>query len=94
EHYTQDFKVLALYGANRHQDASNLQDYDLILTTYALLPRDLELLKSQSFHLLILDEAQYIKNPNSKAAQAARDLNARQRLCLSGTPLENHLGEL
>ncbi|WP_122710779.1 DEAD/DEAH box helicase [Pseudomonas viridiflava] len=94
EHFTPDLKVLALYGANRHQDASNLQDYDLILTTYALLPRDLELLKSQSFHLLILDEAQYIKNPNSKAAQAARDLNARQRLCLSGTPLENHLGEL
>ncbi|WP_147470596.1 DEAD/DEAH box helicase, partial [Pseudomonas savastanoi] len=44
--------------------------------------------------VLILDEAQYIKNPNSKAAQAARNLNARQRLCLSGTPLENHLGEL
>src|SRR3546814_5056485 len=45
-------------------------------------------------HVLILDEAQYIKNPNSKAAEAARELNARQRLCLSGTPLENHLGEL
>ncbi|NAT30872.1 helicase, partial [Pseudomonas syringae pv. actinidiae] len=44
--------------------------------------------------VLILDEAQYIKNPNSKAAQAARNLTARQRLCLSGTPLENHLGEL
>src|SRR3546814_4853771 len=49
---------------------------------------------AQPLHVLILDEAQYIKNPNSKAAEAARELNARQRLCLSGTPLENHLGEL
>ncbi|WP_207810302.1 MULTISPECIES: SNF2-related protein, partial [unclassified Pseudomonas] len=64
------------------------------LTTYALLPRDLEILQPQSWSVLILDEAQNIKNPLSKAAQAARELNARQRLCLSGTPLENHLGEL
>ena len=94
EHFTPQLKVLALYGANRRQDAGELQDYDLILTTYALLPRDLELLEKQPFHVLILDEAQYIKNPKSKAAQAARQLRARQRLCLSGTPLENHLGEL
>ncbi|EPN61434.1 helicase/SNF2 family domain protein [Pseudomonas syringae pv. actinidiae ICMP 19079] len=94
EHFTPDLKVLALYGANRHQDAGNLQNYDLILTTYALLPRDMEMLEKQPLHVLILDEAQYIKNPNSKAAQAARNLTARQRLCLSGTPLENHLGEL
>jgi SNF2 family DNA or RNA helicase len=93
-HFTPQLKVLALYGANRHQDYESLQDYDLILTTYALLPRDVELLRKQLLHVLVLDEAQYIKNPNSKAAQAARSLNARQRLCLSGTPLENHLGEL
>ncbi len=72
----------------------NLADYDLILTTYALLPKDVERLAAQPLHVLVLDEAQYIKNPNSKAAHAARELNARQRLCLSGTPLENHLGEL
>lgn len=94
KHFTPQLKVLALYGANRHQDYERLQDYDLILTTYALLPRDVELLSKQLLHVLVLDEAQYIKNPNSKAAQAARQLNARQRLCLSGTPLENHLGEL
>ncbi|MDN5483611.1 MAG: DEAD/DEAH box helicase, partial [Pseudomonas sp.] len=62
--------------------------------TYALLPKDIEQLAALPLHVLILDEAQYIKNPSSKAAQAARELNARQRLCLSGTPLENHLGEL
>nr|WP_306470480.1 DEAD/DEAH box helicase [Pseudomonas sp. efr-133-TYG-103a] len=94
KHFTPQLNVLALYGANRHQDYQDLQDYDLILTTYALLPRDVELLSKQLLHVLVLDEAQYIKNPNSKAAQAARQLNARQRLCLSGTPLENHLGEL
>ncbi|WP_341963895.1 DEAD/DEAH box helicase [Pseudomonas sp. RC10] len=94
KHFTPQLNVLALYGANRHQDYDRLEDYDLILTTYALLPRDVELLSKQLLHVLVLDEAQYIKNPNSKAAQAARQLNARQRLCLSGTPLENHLGEL
>jgi SNF2 family DNA or RNA helicase len=94
KHFTPQLNVLALYGANRHQEYQNLEDYDLILTTYALLPRDVELLSKQLLHVLVLDEAQYIKNPNSKAAQAARQLNARQRLCLSGTPLENHLGEL
>ncbi len=94
KHFTPQLKVLALYGANRHQEYVSLQDYDLILTTYALLPRDEALLSKQLLHVLVLDEAQYIKNPKSKAAQAARALNARQRLCLSGTPLENHLGEL
>jgi SNF2 family DNA or RNA helicase len=94
KHFTPQLNVLALYGANRHQEYQSLEDYDLILTTYALLPRDVELLSKQLLHVLVLDEAQYIKNPNSKAAQAARQLNARQRLCLSGTPLENHLGEL
>jgi SNF2 family DNA or RNA helicase len=94
KHFTPQLNVLALFGTQRHQDFKHLQEYDLILTTYALLPRDVEVLSQQLLHVLVLDEAQYIKNPNSKAAQAARQLNARQRLCLSGTPLENHLGEL
>jgi len=93
-HFTQQLKVLALYGVGRKKHFERLAEYDLILTTYALLPKDVERLKTQPLHVLILDEAQYIKNPTSKAAQAARELDARQRLCLSGTPLENHLGEL
>lgn len=93
-HFTPQLKVLALYGAGRKKHFDRLADHDLVLTTYALLPKDVERLAAQPLHVLILDEAQYIKNPNSKAAQAARELNARQRLCLSGTPLENHLGEL
>ncbi|KIH85861.1 Superfamily II DNA/RNA helicase [Pseudomonas batumici] len=93
-HFTPQLKVLALYGVGRKKHFEQLQDYDLLLTTYALLPKDIERLKAQPLHVLVLDEAQYIKNPGSKAAQAARELDARQRLCLSGTPLENHLGEL
>lgn len=93
-HFTPQLKVLALYGVGRKKHFERLAEYDLILTTYALLPKDVERLKTQPLHVLILDEAQYIKNPTSKAAQAARELDARQRLCLSGTPLENHLGEL
>ena len=93
-HFTPQLKVLALYGAGRKKHFEQLADYDLILTTYALLPKDVEQLSALPLHVLVLDEAQYIKNPSSKAAQAARALNARQRLCLSGTPLENHLGEL
>ncbi|MGB3126198.1 MAG: DEAD/DEAH box helicase [Pseudomonas sp.] len=94
ERFTPQLKVLALHGAQRQSDFTRLADYDLVLTTYALLPRDLEVLQPTRWSVLILDEAQNIKNPNSKAAQAARQLNADQRLCLSGTPLENHLGEL
>ncbi|MGK9414871.1 SNF2-related protein [Pseudomonas cedrina] len=92
--FTPQLKVLALHGTQRQSDFTRLNDYDLVLTTYALLPRDLEVLQPQRWSVLILDEAQNIKNPNSKAAQAARQLEAGQRLCLSGTPLENHLGEL
>jgi SNF2 family DNA or RNA helicase len=85
-------RVLLLQGKDRQFDA--IGDCDLILTTYALLPRDLEKLAEHEFHLLILDESHYIKNTRSKAAQSAGMLRARHRLCLSGTPLENHLGEL
>jgi len=92
--FTSQLKVLALHGSARQKDFASLAEYDLILTTYALLPRDSEILLAQVWSVLILDEAQNIKNPVSKAAQAARDIEASQRLCLSGTPMENHLGEL
>src|SRR3990167_4222932 len=93
-HFTPQLKVLALYGAKRRPLFKLIGEHDIVLTTYALLPRDLKALAAQPYHLLILDEAQNIKNPRSKAALAAGQLQARQRLCLTGTPLENHLGEL
>ena len=87
-------RVLLLHGPQRAQHFEQMGQYDLVLTTYALLPRDEEALRRQHVHLLILDESQYIKNSNSKAAQTAALLPATHRLCLTGTPLQNHLGEL
>lgn len=87
-------RVLSLHGTTRHERFDQIPSHDLVLTTYPLLPRDLEALAAHDYHLLILDEAQSVKNPQSKAGQAARLLQARHRLCLTGTPMENHLGEL
>ena len=92
--FAPDLKVLLLQGVERAERFDQIEQYDLILTTYALLPRDEEKLAPHAFHLLILDESHYIKNNRSKAAQTVGVLNARHRLCLTGTPLENHLGEL
>jgi superfamily II DNA or RNA helicase len=87
-------RVLLLQGKERMGQFDQIAQADLVLTTYALLPRDEEKLREHDFHLVILDESHYIKNTRSKAAQSAGLLRARHRLCLSGTPLENHLGEL
>ncbi|MDQ2988494.1 MAG: SNF2-related protein, partial [Pseudomonadota bacterium] len=87
-------KVLLLQGKERLALFDQIDGADLVLTTYALLPRDEEKLREHNYHLVILDESHYIKNNRSKAAQSAGLLNSRHRLCLTGTPLENHLGEL
>ena len=71
-----------------------MADYDLVLTSYPLVWRDAEALQAQDWHLLLLDEAQTVKNAAGRAARALRRLRARHRLALTGTPLENHLGEL
>lgn len=92
--FSPDLRVLVLQGASRKSYFENLADYDLILTTYPLILRDKDVLLSQSFHLLILDEAQYIKNKKSLSTQIVMQLKATHRLCLTGTPMENHLGEL
>jgi SNF2 family DNA or RNA helicase len=68
--------------------------HDLVLVTYGTLRRDIEQLKDVAFEYVILDEAQAIKNANTAGAKAARLLRAKNRLALSGTPVENHLGEL
>jgi superfamily II DNA or RNA helicase len=87
-------RTLVLHGRNRHRRAEGLERYDVILTTYPVLIRDLEALKGTTFHLLVLDEAQAIKNPRSRAHQATAELEARHRVCLTGTPVENNLDEL
>ena len=87
-------RVLLLQGKERLEQFDKIEQADLVLTTYALLPRDEEKLREHEYHLVILDESHYIKNTRSKAAQTAGQLKSRHRLCLTGTPLENHLGEL
>ncbi|WP_395823524.1 DEAD/DEAH box helicase [Collimonas sp.] len=87
-------RVLALQGPQRQRDFARMAQYDLILTTYPLLWRDRTALETQDFHMLILDEAQTVKNAAARSAAALRRLRARHRLCITGTPLENHLGEL
>jgi SNF2 family DNA or RNA helicase len=86
--------VLVLHGLERKQHFERIADHDLIVTSYPLLPRDAAVLLEQEFHYLVLDEAQFIKNPKTTYAQVACQLKARHRLCLTGTPMENHLGEL
>ncbi len=87
-------RVLTLHGADRHEAFERLGEHDLVLTTYPLLWRDIEQLERQHWSQLILDEAQTVKNASSQAAQAIRRLETDHRLCLTGTPMENHLGEL
>jgi superfamily II DNA or RNA helicase len=82
------------HGLLRHGAAQDLSGFDIVLTPYSLLHRDRELWLATDWHLLVLDEAQNIKNANTHAAQTVGDIPARHRLCLSGTPMENHLGEL
>ncbi len=94
EKFAPSLSILTLQGANRQTRFEEIIDHDVVLSTYPLLPRDDETLLAQQWHILILDEAQYIKNPRSKVAMIARKLKANHRLCLTGTPIENHLGEL
>ena len=94
QRFAPSLRVLALHGPGRSKHFNALCGHDLILTTYALMPRDLEHLRTVPWSFLILDEAQNIKSSTSKAAQAAYELQAGQRLCLTGTPMENNLGEL
>ncbi len=92
--FAPDLRVLVLHGGDRHASFQRMGEVDLVLTTYPLVLRDEETLAAQPFHLLLLDEAQAIKNARAKVARALRRLDARHRLCLTGTPLENNLTEL
>ena len=92
--FAPDLNVLVLHGADRAARYEAIAGSDLVITTYPLLPRDRDDLCQQQFSLLVMDEAQAIKNARSQAAQVVREIPARRRLAMTGTPLENHLGEL
>jgi len=87
-------RVLVLHGLDRHEKRGEVERAHIVVTTYGVIARDVELMKPMPWHLLVLDEAQAIKNPDGKATRAVCQLQARHRLCLSGTPVENNLGEL
>ncbi|MBS3785932.1 MAG: DEAD/DEAH box helicase, partial [Gammaproteobacteria bacterium] len=94
ERFAPSLSVLRLHGPQRHALKGAASSCDVVLTTYGLLVRDIEVLAQRRWHLVVLDEAQAVKNPRAQAARAVRTLVAQQRLSLTGTPLENHLGEL
>ncbi|MFN2441775.1 MAG: DEAD/DEAH box helicase, partial [Thermoanaerobaculia bacterium] len=90
--FTPHLRVLEYHGSGRQNE--RLEDYDLILTTYGTLRADIETLSGQEFAYAVLDEAQAIKNAGSQTAKAVRLIRSDHRLALSGTPIENHIGEL
>lgn len=92
--FTPDLKVLVLHGSDRKKEFHKIADNHFIITTYPLIHRDADLHKEIHYQWLILDEAQVIKNPSAKMTQSVKQIKAQHKLCLTGTPMENHLGEL
>jgi hypothetical protein len=92
--FTPSLRLHAFYGPQRYDEVQALTTHDVVLTTYGVLLRDIEVLEVIPFHLLILDESQAIKNPRSQVHKVARRLQGKHRLCLSGTPMQNNLEEL
>ncbi|HET7815094.1 MAG TPA: DEAD/DEAH box helicase [Candidatus Baltobacteraceae bacterium] len=93
QRFAPSLRVLTLHGAGRARLLADVENADVVITTYALLSRD-AFFQEREWHVAILDEAQAIKNPLAKVSRTARKIKARQRICLTGTPMENHLGEL
>lgn len=92
--FTPHLRVLDYSSLDRRDSTADIAHVDLVLVTYGTVRRDIAELAKFEFEYVILDEAQAIKNASTEAAKAVRLLNARFRLALSGTPIENHLGEL
>jgi SNF2 family DNA or RNA helicase len=94
QRFTPTLRLLILHGPDRHARANDIPQADLVITTYALLTRDRDRLCARDWPLIILDEAQTLKNPASQMAKTLRDIPAGGRLALTGTPLENSLQDL
>ena len=94
EKFTPELSYLELYGIDRADKFAKIGEYDIVLTTYQLAQRDEEKYQKEKFFYIILDEAQKIKNPKTKMAVAIKSFSSEYKLALSGTPIENHLGEL
>ncbi|MBU6448083.1 MAG: hypothetical protein KGQ26_00515 [Rhodospirillales bacterium] len=86
--------VVVLHGMERHEKRDNLDEVNVVVTTYTVLTRDIEFMRALPWHLAVLDEAQAIKSPEARATRAVCQLRADNKICLSGTPIENNLDEL
>ncbi len=93
-HFAPHLRVVVLHGLDRHQRRRDLTGVHVVITTYTVLTRDIEHMVTLPWHMVVLDEAQAIKSPTAKATHAVCRLDTSHRLCLSGTPIENNLGEL
>ena len=96
EKFSSHLRVLCIYGNKAHRDEyiKTIKDYDVAITSYDYLRRDIEQYDSIEFHTVVIDEAQYIKNPKTRNAMSVKQLKAKQRFALTGTPIENSLAEL
>ncbi|HZO14676.1 MAG TPA: SNF2-related protein, partial [Polyangiaceae bacterium] len=94
QRFSPTFSVALWHGADRHEHKEEIEEAEMIITSYALLRRDIEYLMSLDLDYAVLDEAQHIKNPMSATAQAAKRLKSERRLTLTGTPIENRLSEI
>lgn len=92
--FTPSLKFLDYTGSQRGEKRPQIGAHDVVVTTYGILRRDIQHLKEMQFDYVILDEAQAIKNPSSQAAKSCRILTGEHRLAMTGTPVENHLGDL
>ena len=92
--FTPNLKVLTLHGTDRHRKWKNVEKFDIIITSYALMRRDIEKHMEYTYSIAILDEAQHIKNRATQNALSAKKLKADHRLVLTGTPIENGVTDL
>jgi SNF2 family DNA or RNA helicase len=91
--FTPSLSYIVINGAKRQENFEHLDQYDIVITSYPLVLKDAEVHQQHVYYYLILDEAHYIKNPKTKLYKAMLTLKAEHKLCLTGTPMENHLGE-
>ncbi len=94
EKFAPGLSCLKLSGTDRKELFKEIPKYDIVITSYALVRRDIKELKKHEFRYVILDESQNIKNADSQTAQAVKELRCKHKLALSGTPIENKLEEL
>lgn len=93
EKFTPFLKYKLIHGAQRKVLLDDFSEFDIIITSYPLIVKDFDFYVEQDFYYLILDEAHYIKNPKTRLYEAIIKLKAENKLCMTGTPMENHLGE-